>query len=86
MTSWEVVLVLAGVSAAIMVVLGLLTLRPHLVRVRRYRPGEQWDYPPVLWTANPPGGAPVGPVITAAARHGVVPAVAGDQRLGGLKP
>ena len=54
-TSGEVVLVMAGVPAAIMVVLGLLTLRPHLARARRYRPGQPWDYPPVLWTANPPG-------------------------------
>jgi hypothetical protein len=52
-TSLEVILILAGVPLAIMIVLGLLTLRPKFARTRRYRPGEQWDHPPVLWTANP---------------------------------
>jgi hypothetical protein len=36
-TSLEVVLVMAGVPLAIMVVLGLLTLGPHLARSRRPR-------------------------------------------------
>jgi hypothetical protein len=52
-TSLEVILIMAGVPLAIMVLLGLLTLRPHFARTRRYRPGEEWSYPPVLWTANP---------------------------------
>ncbi|MGH3787225.1 MAG: aa3-type cytochrome oxidase subunit CtaJ [Pseudonocardiaceae bacterium] len=53
MTSLEIMLILAGVPLAIMALLGLLTLRPNLTRPRRYRPGEPWNYPPVLWTANP---------------------------------
>jgi hypothetical protein len=61
-TSLEVILILAGVPLAIMILLGLLTLRPKFTRVRRYRPGEAWDHPPVLWTANPE-----------ALRDGVVP-------------
>jgi hypothetical protein len=52
-TSLEVILVLAGVPLSIMILLGLLTLRPKFARRRRYRAGELWDYPPVLWTANP---------------------------------
>ena len=52
-TSLEVILVLAGAPLSIMILLGLLTLRPKFARRRRYRPGEPWDYPPVLWTANP---------------------------------
>jgi hypothetical protein len=52
-TSLEVILIMAGVPLAIMILLGLLTLRPHFTRTRRYRPGEEWNYPPVLWTANP---------------------------------
>jgi len=36
-TSLKVVLVMAGVLLAIMVVLGMLTLGPHLVRSRRGR-------------------------------------------------
>ncbi|PZS39997.1 MAG: hypothetical protein DLM62_05230 [Pseudonocardiales bacterium] len=53
MTSLEIVLIMAGVPLAIMILLGLLTLRPKFTRTRRYRPGEPWDHPPVLWTANP---------------------------------
>jgi hypothetical protein len=52
-TSLEVILVLAGVPLAIMVLLGLLTLRSAFARPRRYRPGDDWNHPPVLWTANP---------------------------------
>ncbi|MGH3887220.1 MAG: aa3-type cytochrome oxidase subunit CtaJ [Pseudonocardiaceae bacterium] len=52
-TSLEIALILAGVPLAIMVLLGLLTLRPNFARPRRYRPGQEWNYPPVLWTANP---------------------------------
>jgi hypothetical protein len=52
-TSLEVILVLAGVPLAIMVLLGLLTLRASFTRSRRYRPGDEWSYPPVLWTAHP---------------------------------
>jgi hypothetical protein len=51
--SLEVILILAGVPLVIMILLGLLTLRPNFARARRYRPGEAWSYPPVLWTANP---------------------------------
>ncbi|MDQ2881722.1 MAG: hypothetical protein M3Y48_10950 [Actinomycetota bacterium] len=53
MTSLEVILVLAGTPLIIMILLGLLTLRSKFARTRRYRPGEQWNHPPVLWTANP---------------------------------
>jgi hypothetical protein len=52
-TSLEIVLVMAGVPLAITVLLGAVTLRSKFVRTRRYRPGEKWSYPPVLWTANP---------------------------------
>jgi hypothetical protein len=66
-TSLEVILVLAGVPLAIMVLLGLLTLRPNFARTRRYRPGDEWNHPPVLWTANPE-----------AQRDGIVPRRSGD--------
>jgi hypothetical protein len=52
-TSLEIFLVLAGVPLAILVVLGLLTLWPNFVRPRRYHAGQEWNYPPVLWTATP---------------------------------
>ncbi|MBV8993603.1 MAG: hypothetical protein JO287_07860 [Pseudonocardiales bacterium] len=72
MTSLEVVLVMAGVPLAIMVLLGLLTLRPHLAQARRYRPGEEWNYPPVLWTAHPEErrGGSTDPHSSSAARGG----------------
>jgi hypothetical protein len=52
-TSLEVILVLSGTPLAIMISLGSLTLWPKFARTRRWRPGEEWSYPPVLWTANP---------------------------------
>lgn len=53
MTSLEVVVVMAGVPLAIMVLIGLLTLRPHFTRVPRWRPDQEWNYRPVLFTATP---------------------------------
>lgn len=55
MTSWEIIVVLAGIPLAIMVLLALLTLVPSAVRTRRerYRFGQQWHHPPVWWTADP---------------------------------
>ncbi|MDQ4092873.1 MAG: hypothetical protein M3143_05540 [Actinomycetota bacterium] len=70
MTSLEMILVLAGVPLAILVLLGLLTLRPNFVRPRRYRPGEDWNYPPVLWTANPEALQDGSPQRARAARGG----------------
>jgi hypothetical protein len=51
-TSVEVVVVLAGVPLAIMVVLGLFTLRPF-ARAPRWGPGDDWNFPAVLWIAKP---------------------------------
>lgn len=54
MTSWEIILVLGGIPLATMVLLALLTMGPSMVRRRpRYRPGEEWNHPPVWWTADP---------------------------------
>lgn len=52
MTSLEVVVVMAGVPLTIMVVIGLLTLRPHFARTRRWRPDQEWNYGPVLFTTT----------------------------------
>ncbi|QFZ17183.1 aa3-type cytochrome oxidase subunit CtaJ [Saccharothrix syringae] len=60
MTIVETVLVFALIPLAIYGVIALLTLRPKATRIQRYRPGQEWDYAPVWWTANPaglPGGA-----------------------------
>lgn len=52
-TSLEIIAILAGVPLAILVLLGLLTLGPNLRRPRRYRPGQEWNHPPVWWMADP---------------------------------
>ena len=69
-TSLEIILVLAGVPLAILALLALLTLRPHFARRPRYRPGEEWNHPPVLWTANPEALGDVGHRRAGAARGG----------------
>lgn len=52
-TSLEIIAILAGVPLAIMVLLGVFTLGPNLRRPPRYRPGQEWNHPPVWWMANP---------------------------------
>jgi hypothetical protein len=69
-TSLEIILVLAGVPLAILILLGLLTLRPNFARPRRYLPGQEWNYPPVLWTANPEAIREASDQRTGAARGG----------------
>lgn len=73
MTSWEIILVLAGAPLAILVLLGLFTLAPNFRRAPRYRPGREWNHPPVWWTANPEQLRPTDPQrppVTDAARGG----------------
>jgi hypothetical protein len=70
-TSLEIILILAGVPLAILVVLGLLTLWPHFARPRRYQSGQEWNFPPVLWAANPESlSGSAGHQRTGAARGG----------------
>ncbi|MEU4802758.1 hypothetical protein [Actinosynnema sp. NPDC023587] len=57
MTIVETVLVFALIPLAIYGVITLLTLRPKATRIARYRPGQEWGYAPVWWSANP-GGLP----------------------------
>jgi hypothetical protein len=51
----ETVLVFVGIPGAIYGVVALLTLRIRASKTPRYRPGQDWDYPAVWWTANPAG-------------------------------
>ncbi|MFB9909342.1 aa3-type cytochrome oxidase subunit CtaJ [Allokutzneria oryzae] len=51
----ETLLVFALIPLAIYGVIALLTLWPKFARTPRYRPGQDWDYEPVWWTANPAG-------------------------------
>ncbi|XVV05263.1 aa3-type cytochrome oxidase subunit CtaJ [Actinosynnema sp. CA-248983] len=55
MTIVETVLVFALIPLAIYGVITLLTLRPKATRITRYRPGQEWNYAPVWWSANPAG-------------------------------
>lgn len=51
--SVESLLVLVLGPLAIFGVLAVWTLRPKFTRTPRYRPGQEWTYPPVWWMANP---------------------------------
>lgn len=51
----ETVLVFAVIPLAIYGFIALLTLRSKFSGAGRYRPGQEWDYPPVWWSANPEG-------------------------------
>ncbi|MEU5690412.1 hypothetical protein [Actinosynnema sp. NPDC020468] len=55
MTIVETVLVFALIPLAIYGVIALLTLRQKATRIVRYRPGQEWGYAPVWWSANPAG-------------------------------
>lgn len=55
MTIVETVTVFALIPLAIYGVITLLTLRPRATRIARYRPGQDWGYAPVWWSANPEG-------------------------------
>lgn len=51
----QTTLVFVGIPLAIFAVVALVTLRSKFVSSPRYRPGQEWDYPPVWWSANPKG-------------------------------
>lgn len=58
----QTILVLGGIPLAIYAVVSVLTLRRRPSRALRYRPGQDWDYPPVWWVANPAGAGNPQPV------------------------
>lgn len=51
----ETLLVFAGIPLVIYGVIALMTLRENFAKTPRYRPGQEWEHPPVWWTANPAG-------------------------------
>jgi hypothetical protein len=51
----QTILVLAVIPLGIYAFVALLTLRGKAGKPARYRPGQEWDYEPVWWTANPAG-------------------------------
>lgn len=55
MTVVQTVLVYVLIPAAVYGLIALLTLVPKKSRAPRYRPGQEWSYDPVWWSANPVG-------------------------------
>lgn len=52
MTVVETVLVLAVIPAAVIGVVALITLWPRFMRPR-HRAGQEWNFAPVFWVADP---------------------------------
>jgi len=74
----ETVLVFALIPLAIYGVITLLTLRPKATRIVRYRPGQEWGYAPVWWSANPGG-------LSASHHHTGVEPASGPTARGGAR-
>lgn len=51
----ETILIFVVIPAGLFCVVGLLTLRAKFAGTPRYRPGQEWDHPPMWWGANPHG-------------------------------
>ncbi|RCW45106.1 hypothetical protein DFQ14_10369 [Halopolyspora algeriensis] len=60
MTVVEILLVLVVTPAAIYGLVTLLVLWPRLAR-NRYRAGQEWDFDPVFWVADPEGVSTTSP-------------------------
>jgi hypothetical protein len=58
----ETLLVLAVTPAAIYGLVALIVLWPRFTRVR-YRAGQEWDFAPVFWVANPVEVGTSAPVV-----------------------
>ncbi len=50
----ETVLALAVIPAVVYGLVMLVVLWPRIARAR-YKAGEDWEFPPVFWVANPAG-------------------------------
>ena len=74
----ETVLVFALIPLAIYGVITLLTVRPKATRIPRYRPGQEWGYAPVWWSANPAG-------LSADHHSAAEPATSGSTAKGGAR-
>ncbi len=49
----ETILIFAVIPGAFCAIVGLLTMRSKLSGRTRYRPGQDWNYPPMWWGAHP---------------------------------
>lgn len=67
----------AGIPLSILLAIALFTIVPRMARAPRYRPGKDWDHPPIWWTSgsntelDPDGTAPAVPVETLGGARGV---------------
>ncbi|MFC4000269.1 hypothetical protein ACFS2C_03255 [Prauserella oleivorans] len=52
MSILETTLVFAGIPLAIYGVFAVVTLRSKFAGRPRYRPGQEWDHPPMWWSAS----------------------------------
>ena len=55
MTVWQTLLVFVVIPAAVYGLIALGTVGRKGKQNPRYRPGREWPYPAVWWTANPEG-------------------------------
>lgn len=53
----ETVLIFVVIPLVIYGLVALGALRTKFVSAPRYRPGQEWDYSPLWWSANPQGVA-----------------------------
>ena len=51
----ETILIFVAIPGVLYFAVGLFTLRSKFAAAPRYRPGQEWNHPPMWWTANPQG-------------------------------
>jgi hypothetical protein len=84
----QTVLIYVLIPAAVYSLVALLVFVPRKSRLPRYRPGQEWTYDPVWWTANPAGHNPDGTVDVlhaVASRVEHAPVGAGNTARGGAR-
>lgn len=74
MSPQQTVLLLGGVPAAVVLIAVLGVMAPGWTRAGRYRPGEPWNYEPLVINAS--AGGDISKALTASA-----PAPAGEGQL-----
>lgn len=81
-TALQYLAILVGIPAVVVVVLALAILAPGWTRAGRYRPGEPWNYEPILINGSNTNDVDQAIAITAVAELGEDTPVAGGQEGG----
>lgn len=55
---WETILIYVVIPLAVYLVVFLPVMASGNSRMPRYKPGQQWPYEPVWWSANPAAQSP----------------------------